>query len=142
MTLLDSFALIAFFTGERASAEVRELMDSDDCSITQVNLAEVFDVLMRVHEVTSREIDEYLAPLLGPVIEVLPTSMATSGKAGKLRAQYYHAKKCPLSLADCFLIATAAEGQRIATPDRPLAQTARAEGIDVVALQDSRGKRP
>jgi rRNA-processing protein FCF1 len=55
----------------------------------------------------------------------------------------YHRTRAPLSLADCLLLAAARGAQAIvATADRPLAGAARAEGIEVAALPDSRGRRP
>jgi hypothetical protein len=47
-----------------------------------------------------------------------------------------------MSLADCFLVASVVDGVSIATADRPVAEIARAEGIEVIALPDSTGRRP
>lgn len=63
-------------------------------------------------------------------------------RSGSLRARYYHRGECDLSLADCILLASAGDGERIATTDPAVATVARAEGIDVVALPDSSGQRP
>jgi predicted nucleic acid-binding protein len=47
-----------------------------------------------------------------------------------------------VSLADCFVIATAEPGDTIATSDSAVARVARAEGLDVLALPNARGRRP
>ena len=46
------------------------------------------------------------------------------------------------SLADCFVIAVAEPGDTVATSDRAVALVARAEGLDVLALPNARGRRP
>jgi len=38
-------------------------------------------------------------------------------RAAELRAQHYHRTKRPLSLGDCLLLASVAEGERVATSD-------------------------
>jgi hypothetical protein len=46
-------------------------------------------------------------------------------------------------MADSFLLAHAlTDGGPIATSDPPIAAVARGEGVDVVGLPDSSGKRP
>jgi predicted nucleic acid-binding protein len=48
-----------------------------------------------------------------------------------------------LSLADCFLLATASRlGAAVATSDPAVAATARAESLELVGLPDSAGRRP
>jgi predicted nucleic acid-binding protein len=60
-----------------------------------------------------------------------------------LRVKYFNKKASALSMADCFLLAHAlTDGGPIATSDPPIAAVARGEGVDVVGLPDSSGKRP
>ena len=47
-----------------------------------------------------------------------------------------------ISLADCFLLAAVGHGDSVVTADGPVARAARAEGMDVIAVPDSRGRRP
>lgn len=64
-------------------------------------------------------------------------------RAGDLRAVHYHRERSAVSLADCLALATAESvGEALATPDPALAAMARAEGIEVIPLPDSRGHRP
>jgi rRNA-processing protein FCF1 len=65
-----------------------------------------------------------------------------AARAGLLRAQLYRRRTAELSLADCVLFASLEEDDALATPDRPLARAARRLGHDVIALPDSRGRRP
>ncbi len=63
--------------------------------------------------------------------------------AGDLHARHYDRKTSPLSMADCAALATAiALGEPLATSDPHLAAAARAEGVTVVSLRDSTGRRP
>jgi len=51
--------------------------------------------------------------------------------------------RSPLSLADCLALATAIDlGDALATSDRALAALARRYQLTVVALPDSRGRKP
>lgn len=76
-------------------------------------------------------------------LEVMPVDDAIGREAGRLHAVWYDRAKRPLSLADCVALATAnALGDSIATADPPLAETARAEAREVVALPDAAGRRP
>ena len=77
----------------------------------------------------------------GLQIAVIDAAIGIS--AGELHAKHYDRKTSPLSMADCAALATAAAlGEPLATSDPPLAAAARAEGVTVVALQDSSGRRP
>jgi PIN domain nuclease of toxin-antitoxin system len=141
--LLDAYALVAFFAGERAGPEVASLLRAGSVAIATPNLAEVVDVLIRVRGHTSGSVHAALVPLLATTIEVLPLEEQQARRAALLRAAHYHRLSSPLSLADCFLLAIAEKkGAGIATSDPPVAKVARAEGIGLEALPDARGRRP
>lgn len=143
MTLLDAYALIAVFAGEPAADEVRPLL-REGAKIAATNLAEVYDRLMRLRRMPLSEVDmrvERLKRARG--LTVFAIDEAIARRAGELRAQRYQRTARPLSLADCVAAATAEHlGEPLATPDVQLAELARSEGIDVVSLPDSTGKRP
>ena len=77
----------------------------------------------------------------GLQIAVIDAYIGTS--AGELHARHYDRKTSPLSMADCFGLATAAAlGEPLATSDPPLAAAAHAEGVTVIGLPDANGRRP
>jgi len=67
--------------------------------------------------------------------------VATAFKAARLRIEHYRRRERPLSLADCFLLAAASPEDRVATADPSVSEVARAEGIELLALPDSSGRR-
>lgn len=63
--------------------------------------------------------------------------------AGRLRAGHHRRRSSEVSMADCLVLATAiVQDDRLATADPALAAMARTEGVDVVDLPDSSGRRP
>jgi PIN domain nuclease of toxin-antitoxin system len=140
--LLDAYALHAFVTGEEAAGEVDHLLRENATGIVATNLTEVVDGLVRKAGWPDADIVDRLGTVVGPTVEVRPVTDVAGWQAGILRARYYHRSECDLSLADCILLASAGDGERIATADPAVAAVARAEGIDVVALPDSSGQRP
>ncbi len=76
-------------------------------------------------------------------LEVVSADAAIGFSAGELHARHYDRNSSPLSMADCIALATALVLQEpLATADRTLATAARAEGIAVLPLADSGGRRP
>lgn len=136
MIVLDASALIALARSEPAAAEVEEVIRSGDAAISAVNAAEVTDILLRRHAVALETFDALVSKL-----EVRPAALAEARRAGELRARYYHRTRRPLSLADCFLLASAGSNDRIATSDQAIVDTAAAEGLSVVPLRNSSGVR-
>lgn len=141
MTLLDAYALVAFLADEPAAAEVERLLRGGDTAVLVVNLAEALDVTQRAHGVSEAELRAALEPLLGDVVAVTVQREDAAWRAAELRTKYYDRRSCPLSLADCLLLA-AADGDSVATADFALAGALRAEGMRVVPLPDSAGSRP
>lgn len=134
MTLLDAYALIAFLSGGRALADVGALIRGGGCAATTVNLAELFDVLERVKGVPAEQARGAVEPLLDGPLETIPLSLEVARDAGEIRAAHYDRKARPLSLADCVLLATGGEGDRLATADPHVLAVAPLVGLDTVKL--------
>jgi PIN domain nuclease of toxin-antitoxin system len=141
VTLLDAYALVAFLADEPAAAEVETLIRAGDTAVLAVNLAEALDVTERVHGVSEAELRGVLEPLLGDLIFVTIQRDDAAWRAAALRAKYYDPRSCPLSLADCLLLA-AANGDAVATADPALAAVLQAERTALVPLPDSTGTLP
>lgn len=142
MILLDSYALVAAATAEPAAADVAELLRNGDCALTTVNLAELYDQLVRRIGLTAEAVDAHLQPLLDGVLAIRDLDRERAQQAGLLRAQLYRRRTAELSLADCVLLASLDQGDTVATADPPLARAARRLGHTVTPLPDSRGRRP
>lgn len=83
-----------------------------------------------------------LSPLLNDALAVVPVDERTAWRAAELRRRHYARRTSELSLADCLALAAVGAGDSLATADPPLARAGREEAQDVVALPDSRGRRP
>ena len=142
MTVLDSYALIAAAAGEPAAAEVEALLRTEPCALTTAGLAELYDHLIRRVGFAAEEVDDRVEPLLGEMIVLRELDAERAANAGRLRARLYRRRTSELSLADCVLLASLDEGDQLATADPPLARAARDIGFAVVALPDTRGRRP
>lgn len=134
MTLLDAYALIAFMVGGPATAQVRGLLREGDAAVATANLVEVLDVSRRVHGVPIPRAVEILEPLLEGPLTAIPLDSATARRAAEIRAEHYHRSTRPISLADAVLVASAGQGDRIATADRDVLAVAKAENLETVAL--------
>jgi uncharacterized protein with PIN domain len=141
LTLLDAYALVAFLVDEPAAAEVETLIRAGDSAVLVANLAEALDVTQRVRGVSEAELRAVLEPLLGDVVAVGIQQQDAAWRAAELRGAYYDPRSCPLSLADCLLLAAAGD-DAVATADPALAAVLRSEGMAVVPLPDSTGTRP
>ena len=143
MTLLDAYALVALVADEPAASEVEDLVRAGDASVVVVNLAEAVDIAQRVHGYDHSDVRAALEPLLlAGALKAVSSGEEIAWSAAELRTRHYDKKSRALSMADCFLLAHALEGEDIATSDPPLAQVARDEGLVVIALPDSDGSRP
>jgi predicted nucleic acid-binding protein len=142
VTLLDAYALVAFVAGGPAEQEVRALLRDGDAGVATANLIEAIDVAARVHGVSVDRTRSVLEPLFDQTLAVAPLDLDGAWRAAELRAAHYHRTRCPVSLADCVLLATAGAGDRIATADPDLVEVAEREGIGLVRLPDSSGRRP
>jgi PIN domain nuclease of toxin-antitoxin system len=141
ISVLDAYAVIAALLGERAAATVQPLLA--DGVISSANLAEVVDVCMRIHRNPERDVRERLGWLVSGGLMVAPLEPAQALAAGALRARHYRRRLCEVSLGDCLALALAQQRRvPLATSDPHLAEAARDEHVEVIALPDSRGKRP
>lgn len=144
MTFLDAYALVALVGDEPAAEEVQELLREGGMRVVIVNLAEAIDISQRVHKLPAEEVRRALEPLLlGSVLFAAVSDEPQAWLAAELRIKHFDKKTCGLSMADCFLLAHAlTDGGPIVTSDPPMATVARAEGLEVVGLPHSSGKRP
>jgi predicted nucleic acid-binding protein len=144
VTFLDAYALVALIADEPAAAEVETILREGEARVVIVNLAEAVDVSQRVHRLPGADVRSALEPLfLGGVLAFALSDEEHAWLAAELRGKHFDRKKSALSMADCFLLAHAlTNGAPIATSDPALAEAARAEAVDLVALPDSSGNRP
>lgn len=139
--VLDAYAVIACLVGERAQAEVQPLLKRG--VICAPNLAEVLDVCGRVHANDESSVRERIGWLLSGGLEVAALESAVALNAGALRAKHYRRRHCEVSHGDCLALALAKHrGLSLATADPDLAAVARVEGVALVRLPDSHGRRP
>jgi predicted nucleic acid-binding protein len=103
-SMLDSWALIAFLSGERAGAAVRDLLRAaDGCGdhllMNDVNIGEVYYVVAKRRSPAAAE--AFLRALETMPIEAVSNAFADVIEAAKLKAQH------AISYADAFAAATA-----------------------------------
>ncbi|MDQ3873948.1 MAG: PIN domain-containing protein [Actinomycetota bacterium] len=134
MTVLDAYALLAFLLGGPAAAQVRAILREGDAAVATANLVEVLDVSQRVHGVPIPRTVELLEPLFEGPLSAVPLDSVMARRAAEIRAEHYHRSSRPLSLADAVLIASARQGDRIATADADVLAVAKREKLELVAL--------
>lgn len=139
-TLIDASALIALLGAEPAAGEVQEMLNRG-AAMTTLNLAEAIDRLKRRYDLGIERTRPVIEGLLAKNLMLLPLGPAQAWRAGEIRAAHYHRSRCPISLADAVLMASAPEDGRIASSDGPLLTVAASEGIATAALPDSKGRR-
>ena len=144
MTLLDAYALVALVADEPAADEVEAILRAGGARVVVVNLAEAVDASQRVHGLAADAIRDALEPLLlASVLSSVVSDETHAWSAARIRADHYDRNTRALSMADCFLLAHAlAEEEEVATTDPEISNVARALGVNVLGLPDSRGKRP
>jgi len=139
--VLDAYAVIAALVGEPARRDVEPHLGT--ASICAANLSEVADVCVRVHDNEDAVVRERIDWLIAGGLKVIPLDLTLAIAAGALRARRYRKQGCEISMGDCMAAALAAAcRQPLATSDPHLAQAAWSEGIRVLPLPDSRGRRP
>jgi len=142
VSILDAQAVVAALVGEPAAGEVEGLLRGSDGPprMCAANVAEIIDVLVRFRSQGIELVEERLDWLIAGGLQVTAVDDDIARRAGAIRARYYHARECPISLADCLALATAlALDDVLATSDPHLLDTASAEGCRVRVLPDSRG---
>ena len=140
--VVDSGPIVSVLLGDSAAPEVSSALQGRECSVSIVNVAEVLDVLIRVHRTPIDDAAEAVERFLDEVARPIPSTRTLAEQAGLIRARHYHRRDRDVSLADCFAIATALPDAEVATSDTAIARVARAEGLGVIALPNPRGRRP
>lgn len=144
MIVLDAYAVLALLKGEPAAGPVRRLLEGDEgSSLTVLGIAEVLDHLVRIVGANDEDAALDLAQL--GLAAPLPLDGPVAMQAGLLRARHYHRRDRAVSLADCVAAETArSSGVPLASADPHLLDLCADEGIDLLALPDSRGttRRP
>jgi PIN domain nuclease of toxin-antitoxin system len=142
VTVLDAYAVLAYFRAEAAADEVAELLRRPTI-LSAVNAAEVIDQLIRVYGRNGDDVHADLALLANDGLTIEPVTAEVGLHAGHLRATYYHRERMAVSMADFVAAATALSNRRpLATSDPALARLVRAEDGQVHGLPDSKGRRP
>jgi predicted nucleic acid-binding protein len=139
--VLDARPVVAFLAGEAAADEIAELLRGE-AVMSVANAAEVVDVLVRVRGLPVDEAQALVLSFLDELAEPAQVSLEIALSAGAIRGAAHRRRQLDVSLADCIAIATAGPGGAVATSDSALATVARDEGVEVIALPDSRGRRP
>lgn len=130
--VLDASAAIALLRNEPGADIVEELLRSAPARMSTVNAAEAVDILVRRHGGHPDDVAASVDQLFASVVSAVPPSLDLAMRAGELRARYFDRRNSRISLADCFVLATAATGDTVVTSDPVLAEAARTEGIAVV----------
>lgn len=136
---------MALLFEEPAADEVETLLEAPDdaTKLSAVNLSEVLDKAVRGREVLYDDVLERLYWLGAGGLEVVDADLVIAGTAGFLRGRHYDRQDRDVSLADCFMLATASVLEEpLATSDQGVCAIARYEEIEVVPLPDSTGHRP
>jgi PIN domain nuclease of toxin-antitoxin system len=142
LTVLDAYAVLAYFRGEPCADDVADLLRAPTV-LTAANAAEVLDQLVRVYQRDPDDVHADLALLASAGMQIRPVNADVGLLAGRLRAKHYHRERAAVSLADCIAAAAAMTEQRsLATSDPALSSVLRAEGGTIHALADSRGHKP
>jgi PIN domain nuclease of toxin-antitoxin system len=143
VAILDASALIAFFADEPARPEVERLLNRSGTHMSAVNVAEVYDRLIRLRGVSRQAVEGRFDVLHRyRALKVVPLEDPLAARAGELRAVHYHGVERPVSLADCAAAATAESlDTALATSDPKLIAMARDEGMEVISLPSSSGRR-
>jgi uncharacterized protein with PIN domain len=132
--VLDAAPLIALLRDEPQADRLVGAVGAGPASVSTVTLAEIADVLERVHGWSAGAVAETVHGLLDVVVEYVAPTAEIAALAGSLRARHYRRRANAISLGDCFVLATASPNGTIVTSDRALARAARAEGIGVLVV--------
>jgi len=132
--VLDAAPLIALLRDEPHAHRIAIAIGAAPTAVSTVTLAEIADVLERVHGWAAPAIAETVQGVLGVSVEYIAPTSEIAARAGSLRARHYRRRTNDVSLGDCFVLATAFPDGTIATSDRALARTARRENIEVVVV--------
>jgi PIN domain nuclease of toxin-antitoxin system len=142
VTVLDAYALLAYLRNESVAPLVGEILVGPT-AVSAANLAEVVDILVRLHGQEEDDVNADIALLVFAGMDVAPVSDDHGVLAGLLRARHYDRHGVVITLADCMAAATALLGDvELASSDPALIALMRAEGGLVYPLPDSQGRLP
>lgn len=140
MIVLDSYAVLALLKDEPAADQVGRLLGSEDASLTALGAAEVLDHLIRLVGADEDEAVLDLAQL--GLLPPSPVDGPLGIRSSLLRARHYHRQHRAVSLADCVAAETARGiAAPLASADPHILDVCRDEGIQLIALTDTRGRR-
>lgn len=134
--------MVSVLLKDAAGPIIATELDGREREVSVVNVGEVLDVLTRVHRVPKRDAADAVRRYLDEGARPVPATLELAERAAMVRARHYHRRDRDVSLADCFAIATALPDGELATSDAAVVRVARSEGLRVLALPDSRGRRP
>lgn len=138
MTVLDTYAVIAFLRAEPAAAQVKTVLKQSDAALTTVGIGEVLDHLIRI--IGADEEDATLDVVQLGLLDGIPVTPDLGAAAGRLRARRYHRTRCAVSMADCIAAEAArARNESLATSDPHLLDVCHAENIARLILPQSDG---
>ena len=140
--VLDTGPIVSVLADDPAAPTVAEELNGRECAVSVVNVAEVLDVLIRVHRAAPDDATESVARYLDEVARPIQATRELAERAAVLRARHYHRRHRDVSLADCFAIAAAFPDSEVATSDSAVVRVAEAEGLGVIRLPNPRGRRP
>lgn len=130
MTVLDASVIIAGLT-DPATTIFEDLFRGQEVGrVSTVNVAEVVDVLVRTHGIDQADVIDAIDILIegGMTIDGLSARQALA--AGAIRARHFDRRTRAVSMADCVVVALAADvGEPIASTDGALLDMAAAEGV-------------
>jgi PIN domain nuclease of toxin-antitoxin system len=142
MIFLDAYAVLALALDEPAADEVAQLIRGGGAVLTAVNLLETADYIIRRAGIDEAEARAQLSLIVGDPVRIVPVTEEHAWRGARLRARHDDRERCAVSFADCVLLAAPGEDDSVATSDPAVAAVARAEGIGLVALPDTSGRRP
>lgn len=138
MTVLDAYAVLSLLKGEPAALNVQQLLNSAECGLTALGIAEVVDHLVRIVGATEEDAALDLAQL--GLMAPGPVDAELAFQAGLLRARHYDRRSRAVSLADCVAAEVARSlNSEVGTSDPQLLDLCRDEGVGVAPLPDSHG---
>lgn len=141
MTVLDASVIIAGLTDPSTTIFEDLFRGPDVGRVSTINVAEVVDVLIRTHGIDQADVIDAIDILIegGMTIDGLSARQALA--AGAIRARHFDRRTRAVSMADCVVVALAAEvGEPIASTDGALLEMAAAEGV--ATMDPSRWVRP
>lgn len=141
MTVLDASVIIAGLIDPSVTIFDDLLRGPAVGRVSTVNVAEVVDVLMRTHGVDQEDVIDAIDILIEGGLTIDDLSARQALAAGAIRTRHFDRRTRAVSMADCVVVALAAEvGEPVASTDGILLEVAAAEGV--ATMDPSRWARP